>query len=159
MHPRITWRPCPSQLRSRTWWRTGELNPDVLVAGQVCSRSCQRTHFNGSAGTARSLQPCCALTRFFGRQTHWSGTPDSNRDSHDPKSCGLNRFPSARRKAPVKNDRAGLSTGPRNENPRYYLTRGYGPSRALRVSTHAGFVACGILPNWIACIITQLHSK
>ena len=44
--------------------------------------------------------------------THWSGTPDSNRESHDPKSCGLSRFPSARRKAPAKIKRAGLSTGP-----------------------------------------------
>ena len=33
-------------------------------------------------------------------KTHWSGTPDSNRESHDPKSCGLSRFPSARRKGP-----------------------------------------------------------
>jgi hypothetical protein len=48
---------------------------------------------------------------------------------------------------------------PRNENAKYYLIRGYGPSRALVASTHAGFVACGIVPKWIACIITQLYVK
>ena len=79
---------------------------------QTLTSDCQRTHFDGSAGTVRSLQPRCALTRSFGRQTHWSGTPDSNRESHEPKSCGLSRFPSARRKAPVESKRAGLSTGP-----------------------------------------------
>ena len=45
-------------------------------------------------------------------KTHWSGAPDSNRESHDPKSCGLSRFPSARRKRPVKSERADLSIGP-----------------------------------------------
>ena len=74
--------------------------------------SCQRTHFSGSARTVRSLQPCAPLPELSAVKTHWSGTPDSNRESHDPKSCGLSRFPSARKKSPRKSKRAGLSTGP-----------------------------------------------
>ena len=74
--------------------------------------NCQRAHFDGSAGTVRSLQPCAHLPDLSAVKTHWSGTPDSNRESHDPKSCGLSRFPSARGKARIKSKRAGLSTGP-----------------------------------------------
>ena len=110
-------------------------------------------------GRLDPYSPDALLPDLSAVKTHWSGTPDSNRESHDPKSCGLSRFPSARRKAPVKSERAGLSTGPVMRIQSTYLIRGYGPSRALRVSTHAGFVPCGILPKWIACIITQLHSK
>ncbi len=72
----------------------------------------QRIHFDGSTWTVRSFQPRGAFTRSFGRQTHWSGTPDSNRDSHDPKSCGFSRFPSARKTVGVKSKKARLSTGP-----------------------------------------------
>lgn len=106
-------------------------------------------------GRLDPYSPDAPLPDLSAVRTHWSGTPDSNRESHDPKSCGLSRFPSARRKAPVKSERAGLSTGPVMRIQSTYLIRGYGPSRALRVSTHAGFVPCGILPKWIACIITQ----
>ena len=111
-----------------------------------------------AGGRLDPYSPDAPLPDLSAVRTHWSGTPDSNRESHDPKSCGLSRFPSARKKAPKK--RKGRSFDrPRNESPKYYLIRGYGPSRALRVSTPAGFVACGIVPKWIACIITQLHSK
>ena len=107
-------------------------------------------------GRLDPYSPDAPLPDLSAVRTHWSGTPDSNRESHDPKSCRLNRFPSARRTARLKSKRAGLSTGPVMRKREYYLIRGYGPSRALRVSTHAGFIPCVILPKWIACIITQL---
>ena len=110
-------------------------------------------------GRLDPYSPGALLPDLSAVRTHWSSTPDSNRESHDPKSCGLSRFPSARRKSTRKKQKGRSFDRPRNENPKYYLIRGYGPSRALRVSTHAGFVPCGILPKWIACIITQLHSK
>lgn len=81
--------------------------------------NCQRTHFDGSAWTVRSLQPRCALTRSFDRRTHWSGTPDWNRESHDPKSCRLSRVPSTR-----KMQKGRSFDRPHNENPKYYLIRG-----------------------------------
>jgi hypothetical protein len=37
--------------------------------------SCQRTHFDGSTWTVRSLQPLCAFTRSFGRQNTLVGHP------------------------------------------------------------------------------------
>ena len=63
-------------------------------------------------GRLDPYSPNAPLPDLSAVRTHWSGTPDSNRESHDPKSCGLSRFPSARKKAPVKSERAGLSTGP-----------------------------------------------
>ena len=68
-----------------------------------------------SAATRGRLDPSrpdALLPDLSAVKTHWSGTPDSNRESHDSKSCGLNRFPSARRKVLAKSERAGLSTGP-----------------------------------------------
>src|SRR5437879_2336905 len=68
-------------------------------------------------------------------------------------------FPKCPWKSTYKKQKGRSFDRPRNENNKYYLIRGYGPSRALRVSTHAGFVACGILPKWlpkwIACIISS----
>lgn len=110
-------------------------------------------------GRLDPYSPDAPLPDLSAVRTHWSGTPDSNRESHDPKSCGLSRFPSARKKSTRKKQKGRSFDRPRNESPKCYLIRGYGPSRALRVSTHAGFVPCGILPKWIACIITQLHIK
>ena len=68
-------------------------------------------------------------------------------------------FPKCPRNKPHKKRKGRSFDRPRNENTRYYLMRGYGPSRALRVPAHAGFVACGHVPKWIACIVTQLYSK
>jgi hypothetical protein len=98
------------------WNSTNEPHPLEI---HLLTFNCQRTHCGGSAWTVRSLQPSCAFTRSFGRQTHWSGTPDSNRESHDPKSCGLSRFPSAR-----KQQRGRSFDRPRDETTEYYLIRG-----------------------------------
>ena len=49
---------------------------------------CQRTHFDGSAWTVRSLQPCAHLPDLSAVKTHWSGTPDSNRDLMIPNHAG-----------------------------------------------------------------------
>ena len=67
---------------------------------QVLIFSCQRTHFDGSAWRLDPYSPGAHLPDLSAVKTHWPGIPDSNRESHDPKSCGLSRFPSARKKHP-----------------------------------------------------------
>ena len=49
-------------------------------------------------GRLDPYSPDALLPDLSAVRTHWSGTPDSNREYHDPKSCGLSRFPSAREK-------------------------------------------------------------
>jgi hypothetical protein len=63
-------------------------------------------------GRLDPYSPGAPLPDLSAVKTHWSGTPDLNRESHDPKSCGLSRFPSARRKVLLTSKRADLSTGP-----------------------------------------------